>query len=130
MRRVVPSLSRNAGLAAGTLLASSATLLCCVLPAVLVAFGAGATLAGLVTAVPQLIWLSEHKPLVFGGAALLLAVSGIALWYGRNLPCPSDPLAARACQRLRRVSAVLYGLAVASFALGVTFAFVLPALRR
>jgi hypothetical protein len=130
MSRVDPSLSRNAGLAAGTLLASSATLLCCVLPAVLVAFGAGATLAGLVTAVPQLIWLSEHKPLVFGGAALLLAVSGIALWYGRNLPCPSDPLAARACQRLRRVSAVLYGLAVASFALGVTFAFVLPALRR
>lgn len=121
--------SRNAGLAAGALLASSATLICCVLPAVLVALGAGATLAGLVSALPQLIWLSEHKALVFGSALALLAVSGIALWHGRNLPCPTDPLAARACRSLRRVSAVLYGLALASFALAVTFAFVLPALR-
>ena len=119
---------RQMGLAAGALLASSATLVCCVLPAVLVALGAGAALAGLVTAVPQLVWLSEHKALVFGGAAALLAVSGIALWYGRNLPCPTDPGAARACRKLRRISALLYGLALASFALGVVFAFVLPAL--
>jgi len=44
--------ARNAGLAAGALLASSATLVCCVLPAVLVALGAGAALAGLVTVAP------------------------------------------------------------------------------
>ena len=37
MSRLDPALSRNAGLAAGALLASSATLVCCVLPAVLVA---------------------------------------------------------------------------------------------
>jgi O-antigen/teichoic acid export membrane protein len=121
-----PSLTRNTGLAAGALLASSATLVCCVLPAVLVGLGAGATLAGLVTAVPQLVWLSGHKPLVFGSAAALLVVSGVALWYGRNLPCPSDPDAARACRRLRRFSAALYGTALASFAFGVLFAFVLP----
>ena len=126
MSRVDPALSRNAGLAAGALLASSATLVCCVLPAMLVALGAGAALAGLVTAVPQLIWLSEHKPLVFGVAAALLAVSGLALWYGRSLPCPSDPEAARSCRRLRRISAALYGLALGCFALGVTFAFLLP----
>jgi hypothetical protein len=130
MSRVDPALSRNAGLAAGALLASSATLVCCVLPAVLVAFGAGAALAGLVTAVPQLIWLSEHKALVFGSAAALLAVSGVALWYGRNLPCPSEPGAARMCRRLRRISAVLYGFALASFALGSVFAFALPVLPR
>jgi hypothetical protein len=118
----------NAGLAAGALLASSATLVCCVLPAVLVALGAGAALAGLVTAVPQLVWLSEHKLFVFGNAAVLLAVSGVALWYGRSQPCPTDPDAAQACRRLRRISAVLYGLALASFALGAVFAFVLPAL--
>lgn len=97
------------------------------LPAVLVALGAGATLAGVVTAVPQLVWLSEHKPLVFGCAAVLLSVSGIALWLGRNLPCPTTPDAALACRRLRRISAVLYGLALFSFGLGVVFAFVLPA---
>jgi hypothetical protein len=129
MNRQDPTLSRNAGLAAGALIASSATLVCCVLPAVLVAIGAGAALAGLVSAVPQLIWLSEHKPLVFGGASVLLLISGIVLWRGRALPCPADPSAAQACRRLRRISAILYGLAVGSFALAILFAFVLPALR-
>ena len=123
------ALARNAGLAAGALLASSATLVCCVLPAVLVGLGAGAALAGLVTAVPQLIWLSQHKALVFGCAATLLVASAVALWHGRKLPCPADPGAARACRRIRHFSAVLYALALASFTLALLFAFVLPALR-
>ena len=117
----------NAALSVVALLTSSATLVCCVLPAVLVGLGAGAALAGLVTAIPQLIWLSEHKLLVFGIAGLLLALSGASLWYGRSLPCPTDPAGARACRRLRRFSAVLYGLALASYAAGMLFAFVLPA---
>ncbi len=128
MSRLDPTLSRNAGLAVGALLASSATLVCCVLPAVLVALGAGAALAGLVTIAPQLVWLSAHKPLVFGTALGLLTISGIALWHGQSLPCPSDPAAARSCRRLRRVSVVLYGLAVASYAFGAIFAFILPIL--
>ena len=99
-----PKFARNTGLAISALLASSATLVCCVLPAVLVSIGAGAALASLVTAVPPLIWLSEHKPLVFGLAAALLAISGAALWLGRRAACPTDPPLARACQRLRRIS--------------------------
>jgi hypothetical protein len=122
------TLSRNAGLAAGALLASSATLVCCVLPAVLVALGAGAALAGLLTVVPQLIWLSAHKTLVFGIAFALLTVSGIALWHARSLPCPTDPGSARSCRRLRRASTMLYGLALASHAIGAMFAFILPIL--
>ncbi|HMH87004.1 MAG TPA: hypothetical protein VK523_00070 [Steroidobacteraceae bacterium] len=121
-----PRFARNAGLAIGALLASSATLVCCVLPAVLVAIGAGAALAGLVTAVPQLIWLSEHEPLVFGIAGALLAISGAALWVGRRAPCPTDPQLARSCQRLRRISAVIYAIALLSFGVGAMFAFVLP----
>jgi uncharacterized membrane protein YdfJ with MMPL/SSD domain len=99
-----------------------------VLPAVLVALGAGAALAGLVTALPQLVWLSEHKPLVFGIAFALLIASGAATWYSRTLPCPIEPLAAQSCQRLRRINAALYSIALVSFALGLTFAFVLPGL--
>jgi hypothetical protein len=119
-------LARNTGLAIGALLASSATLLCCVLPAVLVAIGAGAALMGLVTAVPQLIWLSEHKALVFGIAGALLAVSGAALWAGRRAPCPADRELARSCLHLRRVSVVIYTVALFSFGVGAVFAFVLP----
>ncbi|HEX6638727.1 MAG TPA: hypothetical protein VF033_13800 [Steroidobacteraceae bacterium] len=120
--------ARNVGVALGTLLASSTTLLCCVLPAVMVSLGAGAALAGLVSAVPQLVWLSEHKLLVFGIAGALLAVSGALLWRARRLPCPVDPVAARSCTRLRRISAILYGLSLVGYGLGATIAFVLPAL--
>lgn len=122
--------ARNAGLALGALLASSATLVCCVLPAALVAVGAGAALAGLVTAIPQLVWLSEHKPLVFIVAGTLLVISGSALWIGRRAPCPVDPRLARSCQRLRRISVIIYMIAIASFSLGGAFAFVLPILAR
>ena len=117
---------RSVGVAATALLASSATLVCCVLPAVLVSLGAGAALAGLVSAVPQLVWLSEHKPLVFGVAGGLLTGSGAFLWNARRLPCPTDSTAAQACARLRAVSYWLYGGAALSFLVGVTFAFLLP----
>ncbi len=118
---------RNVGVAFGTLLASSATLVCCVLPAVLVSLGAGAALVGLVSAFPQLVWLSEHKGWVFGIAGALLAASGAMLWHARRLPCPVDPGAARSCMRLRRISAILYWVALGSFLVGATFAFALAA---
>jgi hypothetical protein len=117
---------RRVGLAATAVLASSATLICCVLPAVMVSLGAGAALVGLITVVPQLVWLSEHKVLVFGAAAGLLVISGVVLWNARRLPCPVDPEAARQCTRLRRMSYRLYALAAAMLALGAAFAFVLP----
>jgi hypothetical protein len=122
------ALTRSVILSAATLLSSAGTLVCCVLPAILVALGAGAALAGLVTAIPQLVWLSEHKPLVFGIAFALLMASGGVTWYSRTLPCPTQPGAAQSCQRLRRINLALYSLALVSFALGLTFAFILPRL--
>lgn len=118
--------SRNVALAAGALLASSSTLVCCVLPAVLVSVGAGAALVSLVSAVPQLVWLSENKGLVFGFAAATLIASGLALGFGRRLPCPTDPVAARSCVRLRNTSRLMYGIAVAAFVVGGSYAFLLP----
>jgi hypothetical protein len=120
--------SRGVGAAATALLASTATLVCCVLPAVLVSLGAGAVLVGLVSAFPQLVWLSEHKGLVFGLAGALLVVAGAVLWWARRLPCPADAAAARQCIRLRAVSHWLYGIAAAVYAVGGFFAFVLPRL--
>lgn len=122
---MIDPLRRNAGIAFGSLLASTATLVCCVLPAVLVSLGAGAVLVGLVSAFPQLVWLSEHKAGVFAVAGILLAVSGVMVWRGRRLPCPVEPAAARSCMRLRRISAILYGVSLVSFVAGALFAFFL-----
>lgn len=120
-------LRRNVGVATLTLVASSGTLICCVLPAVMVTLGAGAALAGLVTAVPQLIWLSEHKAAVFGFSFAMLTLSGVLLWRARSLPCPPDPALAVACARTRRLSAVLWWFAVSCNVIGVLFAYALPA---
>ncbi len=119
-------LRRNFGLAIATLVASAGTLVCCVLPAAMVALGAGAALAGLVSAVPQLIWLSTHKAGVFALAFAMLALSGGALWRARTLPCPADPALARTCARLRRASVRLWVVALVGTVLGALFAFVLP----
>ena len=118
--------ARNLGLAVSTLFASSATLVCCVLPAALVSIGAGAAVVGLSTTVPQLIWLSERKLVVFGVAGALLAVSGLLLWRARALPCPVDPQLARSCMRLRKASVRLYLVSVGMSLLGAVFAYVLP----
>ena len=122
---MIDPLQRNVGVAFGSLLASTATLVCCVLPAVLVSLGAGAVLVGLVSAFPQLVWLSEHKIGVFSVAGILLAVSGALVWRGRRLPCPVEPEAARSCLRLRRISAILYVVSLVSFVAGGLFAFFL-----
>lgn len=119
-------LQRNAWVAFSTLLASSGTLVCCVLPAVMVSLGAGASLAGLVTQFPQLIWLSSHKGLIFGFSFAMLAVSGLLLYNARRLPCPADAKLAKACTQLRTLSHVLWGVALALTVVGAFFAFVLP----
>ena len=122
-------LRRNAGVAFLALLASSGTLVCCVLPAVMVSLGAGAALAGLVTAAPQLVWLSAHKAAVFAVAFAMLALSGGLLWHARRLPCPAEPALARACARLRRLSHATWFIALGLTLLGAVFAFVLPAVQ-
>jgi hypothetical protein len=111
-----------------TLLASSGTLVCCALPALLVALGAGTVLASLVTAVPQLVWLSEHKEALFALAGVMLAAGGALQWANRNAPCPVDPALRSACLRTRRISLRIYFVSLAVYAVGGWFAFVEPAL--
>jgi hypothetical protein len=120
------TLRQSAAASLAALLTAGGTLVCCVLPAVMVALGAGAALAGLVSAVPQLIWLSAHKGWVFGVATLALIGSGVLLHRARLAPCPADPALARTCARLRRLSQVTWLLAVAATTLGAVFAFALP----
>lgn len=111
-----------------TLLAASGTLVCCALPALMVMLGAGAALAGLVAAVPQLVWLSEHKGWVFGIAGALLAAAGAWQWSMRHAPCPADARLAAACTRTRRLARGIWWASAGLFVLGAGVAFVLPAL--
>jgi hypothetical protein len=111
-----------------SLFASSGTLVCCALPALFVALGAGATLSSLISFVPQLVWFSEHKTAVFGAATLLLLVSGVMQWRARSLPCPLDIALATACMRTRLFSLRMYVFSVGLYFVGGFFAFVAPLL--
>lgn len=123
-----PDLRRSLWSALLSIATSGSTLICCALPALLVAIGAGATLAGLVTAVPQLIWLSMHKTPVFVSAGVMLAMAGVMQCRARFAPCPADPRLAAACRRARRASRVVYAVSLAMFGVGLVFAYVLPAM--
>jgi hypothetical protein len=109
-----------------SLFASSSTLICCALPALLVALGAGAALSGLMGAFPQIVWLSEHKISLFITAGVLLAASGWLQWRNRYAPCPVDPALRDACLRTRKVSLRVYWVSVGIYLVGGFFAFVLP----
>lgn len=111
------------GLAFLSLLTSTGTLLCCALPALLVSIGAGAVMAGLIDAIPQITWLGRYKVWVFAFAGIIIAVSGGLQWRARNLPCPIDPDLARACTRMRRLSLIMWWVSVIVFLIGGFFAF-------
>lgn len=111
-----------------SLFTSGSTLICCALPATLVAIGSVATLTSLISHFPQLIWVSEHKPLVFGVAGVMLLLAGIMQWRARALPCPADAQLARLCMQMRRQSLWIYGFSVIVFLIGSFFAFVAPLL--
>lgn len=111
-----------------SLFTSGSTLICCALPATLVAIGSAATLASLVSNFPQLIWISEHKLLVFGFAGTMLVIAGYLQWQVRSAPCPTNPQLASVCTKTRKNSLMIYCLSVVIFAIGAFFAFIAPLL--
>jgi len=112
-----------------SLVFTSGTLVCCVLPATLVLIGAGSVMASLVSAVPGLVVLSANKPLVFGLAGVGLLLGGLALWrQANNGSCPIDPDRRRACLRLQRQARVLFGVSLLGYGVAVVVTFVLPLL--
>lgn len=112
-----------------TLFTSLSTLLCCALPALFVALGFGAAFAGLLNTVPQLVWFSEHKTLIFGVAGLLLLTNALLLRSAATTSCPTDPEQAAVCISARRANRILFPLSVAIFCVGAFFAFILPSLE-
>jgi hypothetical protein len=111
-----------------SLFASSSTLICCALPALLVSLGAGAALASLVAVFPQIVWISEHKEAIFLISSGLMLVGGIMQWRNRFAPCPIDPDLRNACLKTRRISLRIYWVSLVLLLVGGWFAFIQPLL--
>ncbi|MCB0394118.1 MAG: hypothetical protein KDD25_06145 [Bdellovibrionales bacterium] len=108
------------------LFTSTGTLICCALPALFVTLGMGATFAGLLGNVPQLIWFSENKNWVFAISGILIFSSALLQYRNRNAPCPIDSKLAAACIKGRKYSARTLGLSAVIWLIGAFFGFVAP----
>ena len=109
-----------------TLFISSSTLICCALPAIFVAVGAGATLASLINVFPQLIIISQHKVLISFITLIILLVAGVMIKKSEALPCPVDPNLRTICLKTRKNSKILYYLSVIIFASASVFTYLVP----
>lgn len=105
--------SRGGGAVWAGLVAAVGTLLCCVLPSLLVLAGLGTTVAAVTSNVPGLVWLSRHKVWVFLVAGAL--IGGSRLYSERVAPrvvvegasCP--PALGRWTRRAWWLSVAFYG---------------------
>ena len=111
-----------------SLFASSSTLICCALPALFVALGAGASFASLVSTFPFLIVLSQYKIEISLVAFVIIIIAGLINYKTYYMPCPIDPEAGRACMRTRRNSRLLYYVSVAIFCFATIFTYIIPRL--
>ena len=116
-----------------SLFASVGTLVCCALPSLLVLVGLGTTVASLLSAMPWLVTLSQHKAVTFAVAGALLA----AAWAHRALiaprlatpeACAAD--AATACERTASVVGRLLWVSTTLYVAGVFVAYGLAPILR
>ena len=113
-----------------SLFASSGTIICCALPSLLVAVGAGASLSSFLGAFPEIIWISQYKEYVFLFAFISIIFAGIVQWKARNLPCPANQQLAEQCKRSRKLSFYIYLFSAILLSTGFIFTFILPMLLR
>ena len=107
-----------------SLFTSFSTLICCALPALLISIGMGASLASFVSAFPWIIFISKYKIQTFILAAALLIFSVYLFWQGRNAPCPSDPIQAKICSKLRFINIIMLFISLVTYLVGFFFAFI------
>lgn len=111
-----------------TLFLSSSTLICCALPALFVALGMGASLAGLISTFPQLVLLSKYKMSLFILSGLMILVSFILIKKENTRSCPIDAAEAEICRQSKSLSKLILILSLFVWLTGFVFAFILPAL--
>ena len=109
-----------------SLFASSSTLICCALPALFVALGAGASFAILVSSFPFLIVLSQYKIEISLAAFAMIVIAGYINYKTYYMPCPADPELGRTCMQTRKRSRVLYYFSVAIFIFATVFTYLVP----
>ena len=105
------------------LFTSMSTLLCCALPALLVSLGFSSVVVSLVSSFPQIVYLSEHKAIIFSMSASVIAISWL---MNRNNNVCSVGDSGSVCSRVRIISNRLLIGSIIIWSIGFLVAFVFP----
>ena len=125
--------TRSALLSYFSLFTSVGTLLCCALPSLLVLLGLGASVASMLSFLPWLVTLSQHKQWTFSISGILIAISFVNMYYlaprFRAQECvPENP---SACEESSKLSRVLLWVSAGMYSVGFFVAYALgPILTR
>ena len=111
-----------------TLFTSSSTLICCALPTLFVAIGAGAAFANLTLVFPFLIILSKYKVYISALAFITITLAGYINYKTYLMPCPTDPELGQACIKTRKNSRYIYYFSVILFIFATIFTYIIPRL--
>jgi mercuric ion transport protein len=115
-----------------SLFTSLGTLLCCALPALLVLFGLGASVASMLTFLPWLVTLSRHKQWTFALSGLFIALGFVNMYLIAprlrvNTCEPGD----NACGEASKASKIVLWISSGVYCAGFFVAYVLgPILSR
>ncbi len=107
------------------IISASSTLLCCAMPAFLIAIGAGSSLAFIISAIPEIVLLSRYKTILFFITGIIILIS----YYNNrqnNISCPNEPVRAKNCQRNQKWSNLLLKFSILLYSIGFFMAFIAP----
>jgi len=106
----------------GSLFTSSATLLCCAIPAVLSTLVGGAAVGAFVSTFPWLIPLSQQKNWLFLGAGILLTINGILILRPKGkVACAIT--GGKGCEVAGNFSKGMFWFSIALYGIGAFFAY-------
>ena len=109
-----------------SLFLSTSTLVCCAMPALFVALGAGASFASLMSFLPFLAILSQYKIAITCFAAVMLIIAGFSNYKSQYAPCPAEPELAKLCMQTRVRSKFIFTLSLAVFTFSTIFTYIVP----
>lgn len=111
-----------------SLFTSTGTLICCALPSLLVAIGAGAAVATMIETIPWLVGLSRYKEWLFAGAGLLIALNFVIIYWPRStVACAVG--GGKACEQARRANKVILWISASIYLVGLFAAYLLLPLQ-
>jgi len=115
---------RYTGISLLTLFLSLGTLICCVLPLILVTLGLGAVIATLISQYPIIATLTQYKIWIFIIAACLLILTAWLLWRpGRS--CPADQSLALFCNKIQVWNKRIFWMALIVWLVGSVVTYII-----